>query len=199
MEEFTITAEHSASEHEHAGRSSKGFLNAKKILQELSLTEGIAFLDAGCGTGHFSIAAAGMVGNKGTVYAVDIDHHAISSLKNDIAKRDMKNVKARVSDLTEHIPVDDGSIDLCLLANVMHGFAANKEVDMVFSEITRAMKPNGKLAVVDFKKKFSPGPPKSIRLSPHEMEKIISPFGFVKNRSINVGLFHYLIVFERKQ
>lgn len=149
------------------------------------MKEGQTFLDAGCGAGHFSIAASGMVGAEGKVYAVDIDHHAISSLKDDISKKDLKNLEAILSDLTKHIPVGDGSIDVSFMANVMHGFAANKEVDKVFSEVTRVMKPKGTLAVVDFKKRFSPGPPKSIRLSPKEMETIISRFGFEKTKSVD--------------
>lgn len=187
----------SHSDHEHAGKSSKGFLSTKKVFSEVDLKKGAAFLDAGCGAGHFSIAASGQVGAQGSVYAVDIDHHAISSLKDEVAKKELKNIEAIVSDLTEHIPVNDSSIDVCFMANVMHGFAANKEVKKVFSEVVRVMKPRSTLAVVDFKKMFSPGPPKSIRLSPEEMEKIITPLGFETIKTVNVGLFHYLIIFGK--
>jgi ubiquinone/menaquinone biosynthesis C-methylase UbiE len=191
-------SEHSHDTHEHAGLTSKGFLSTKKILSEVGLKEGQTFLDAGCGAGHFSIAASKQVGTKGTIYAVDIDHHAISSLKDEIAKKDLINIETVISDLTKHIPVNDSSIDVCLLANVMHGFAANKEVGSVFSEITRIMKPKGILVVVDFKKKFSLGPPKSIRLSPEEMEALITPLGFEIIKTVNVGLFHYLIMFHKE-
>jgi len=198
LEEYVTMPEHSHSCHEHAGRSSKGFLNAKKIISELDIKEGSTFLDAGCGVGQFSIAASGVVGARGNVYALDIDHHAISSLKDEIAKKDIKNIDAIISDLTEHIPIGDRSIDVCFMANVMHGFAANKEVDRVFSEVTRVLKPTGTLAVVDFKKRFSLGPPKAIRLSPEDVEKIISPLGYKKIRTTSVGLFHYLMIFKSR-
>lgn len=190
-------SEHSHGAHEHAGLSSKGFLSTKKVLSEVGLKEGYTFLDAGCGAGNFSIAASGLVGAKGTVYAVDIDHHAISSLKDKIAQKDLNNIDALISDLTEHIPVADNTVDVCFLANVMHGFAANMEIEKVFSEVIRVMKPRSTLTVVDFKKMLSPGPPKSIRLSPEEMENIIKPLGFETIKTVNVGLFHYLIMFGK--
>ena len=45
--------------HQHAGKSSREFLDAAKVLGELRLSEGQVVLDAGSGSGHFSRAAAG--------------------------------------------------------------------------------------------------------------------------------------------
>lgn len=191
--------DHSHSKHEHAGLSSHGVINAKKVMDKIGLSKTETFLDVGCGEGHFSLAAADAVGPKGMIYAVDIDRHAIESLQKEIARKGLGNLTAVLGDVTRHIAVDDESIDVCFMANVMHGFAANKEVESVFREVTRVLAGKGRLAVVDFKKSLGvPGPPRSIRLAPREMEDIIGPYGFKREKTDKAGLFHYLMVFRWK-
>gem|GEM_PF-4778858 len=44
----------------------------KKILAEMGITSGMVLVDTGCRDGFFTIPAAGMVGKKGAVIAVDL-------------------------------------------------------------------------------------------------------------------------------
>ena len=80
-------ADNSEQRHHHAGKSSKAFLNAERVLQETGLKSGDKFLDVGCGDGYFSIAAAKIVGNKGKVYALDSYEKSIVALKQQIHGR----------------------------------------------------------------------------------------------------------------
>ncbi len=60
--------------------------------------------------------------------------------------------------------------------------------------VAEFMGPRGKLYILEFKKvEDGPGPPLSVRLSPEETEKVVAPFGFVKDRVIDLGPFHYLL------
>ncbi len=62
------------------------------------------------------------------------------------------------------------------------------------------MKPNGILAIVDFKKiNGPPGPPLSLRMSPEEVEEIIGKYGFKKKKIVEVGGYHYAVIFNKKQ
>jgi len=64
----------------------------------------------------------------------------------------------------------------------------------VITEIARVLRPGGRLCIVEFKKvEDGPGPPLSVRLSPEETEKIITPFGFVRDQITEIGPFHYLL------
>jgi len=190
-------ADNSEQRHQHAGKSSKAFLNAERVLQETGLKRGDKFLDVGCGEGHFSIAASKIVGNKGKVYAIDSYEKSIVVLKQQIHRDNIRNIEAIVADVTKEMPLPDATIDVCLMANVMHGFLANGEVPSVMTEIARVMKAVSTLAVVEFQKiDGPPGPPISIRMTPEELEDLISGYGFKKNKVAEVGPFHYAAMFR---
>jgi ubiquinone/menaquinone biosynthesis C-methylase UbiE len=177
--------------------SSKAFLNAERVLQETSLKSGDTFLDVGCGEGHFSIAASKIIGNKGKVYALDSYEKSIAVLKDQIRSEHIVNIEAIVADVTRKMPLPDVIIDVCFMANVMHGFLANGEVAGVMTEVARVMKARSTLAVVEFQKIAGPpGPPISIRMTPEELESLVSGYGFKKDRVVEVGPIHYAAMFR---
>ncbi len=184
--------------HQHSGKSSKGLLNAKSILRGVGLKKGDTFLDAGSGEGHFSIAASEIAGNEGKVYAIDIHKEAITTLKKELGLKNISNIEALTADVSKNIPLESESIDLSLMANVLHGFVANNEVEGSLREITRVLKAGGTLAVVDFKKiNNTPGPPLSIRMTPEEVDALISRYGYTKEQVIEAGPYHYAVVFSK--
>ncbi len=183
--------------HYHAGMSSKAFLDAERVIQEIGLKNGDKFLDVGCGEGRFSIAASKLIGNQGKVYAIDSYEESIKTLKEQTGRDNIGNIESIVADATKKMPLPDAIIDVCLMANVMHGFLANGEVPAVMAEAARVMKKGSTLAVVEFKKiNGPPGPPISIRMTPEELEALISEYGFKRNKIVEVGQFHYLAMFR---
>ena len=183
--------------HQHAGMSSKAFLNAERVLREIGIGKGDIFLDVGCGEGHFSIAASKIVGSQGKVHALDRYEKSISVLKDQIRNEHIGNIEAIVADVTQKMPLPDAIIDVGLMANVMHGFLANGEVPSVMTEVARVMKAGSTLAVVEFQKVDGPpGPPISIRMTPEELEALISGYGFKKSRVVEVGPIHYAAMFS---
>jgi ubiquinone/menaquinone biosynthesis C-methylase UbiE len=177
--------------------SSKAFLDAERVLQETGLKSGDTFLDVGCGEGHFSIAASRIVGNRGKVYALDSYEKSIAVLKDQILREHIGNIEAIVADVTRKMPLPDAIIDVCLMANVMHGFLANGEVPSAMTEVARVMKVGGTLAVAEFQKiNGPPGPPISIRMTPEELEALVSGYGFKKDRVAEVGPIHYAAMFR---
>jgi len=184
--------------HVHSGKSSKAYLDADKVLKEIGLKSGAYFLDIGSGEGYFSIAASRMVGGKGRVYAIDSYEESLDKLREHIRREKISNLEAIVADATREIPLADGIVDVCLMANVLHGFVNDEEVAGVMHEIARVMKTGGIFAVVDFKKiDPPPGPPISIRLAPDEVERKLSVFGFQKTRVADLGPYHYAVMFSK--
>jgi ubiquinone/menaquinone biosynthesis C-methylase UbiE len=185
--------------HEHRGMSSKGFLDAGKVLRYIGIKEGDRFLDLGCGDGHFSIAASQAVGKDGLVYAFDVDEESIAQLQSVIAEKKITNIKASVVDITKKLPLADESISLAFMSNVLHGLVENGEADSTLNEIARVTPYNGKLAIVEFKKQESPmGPPLSIRLNPDDVETLARGYGFSKESVQEVGPYHCAIILRKR-
>ena len=148
--------------------------------------------------GVFFSCGIKIVGAKGRVYALDIHKPSITVLKTEVNQKQINNIEAYAVDVTQGIFLKDKNVDVCLIANVLHGFTANGEVDMLLKEIDRVLKKKGSFAVVDFKKIASSiGPRLSIRLSEPEVKKIVMPYGFKSSQSIAAGIYHYTVIFYR--
>lgn len=179
-----------------AGKSSFGLIDTVAFFQELGLKKGITFLDVACGRGAYSLAIADIIGENGQVYAVDLWEEGIGILREEAASKGIQNITTFVSDVAQHIPVEDDSVDVCLMATVLHDLVADKVDRQVMKEIVRVIKPNGVLAIVEFcKKEGSPGPPKPVRLSPEEVNQMVSAYGFQQKRYTVIGPDNYLRIF----
>lgn len=181
--------------HFHHGRSSKEILDPNRVLSAIGLKEGDVFLDAGSGDGYMSLAASSIVGEKGKVYAVDIYEESMDILKKEINSRNIENITPIIADISKKIPIKDETVDICYMANVLHGFVQNNDVDNVMSEIKRVIKPKGTFAVVEFKKnENTPGPPMHVRIAPKKIKEIVESHYLVFKKVEKVGDHHYAVI-----
>ena len=195
-----------ANGHRIQGRSSEDFLDAKEIINSLNLSGNEVFMDAGCGDGHVAIEAADILSNEALIYAVDVFEPSIQDLENFVEKENISNLIPLVSDIAEHIDVDDDTVDVCLMVNVFHGFKARRNMDEAIEELKRIIKPStGKIVIMDYKKQEAKhGPPFPVRSSPEELEEIFNKHGLkmisVDNEvgeDIEQGKSHYLLIFSK--
>lgn len=179
-----------------AGRSSFGLVDIKRLFSELRLEEGSMVLDVACGSGLYSIAASEYIGQTGRVYAVDLWKEGIDSLKKEIRNRQIKNIITSIADVSKHIPVADQSVDVCLMATVLHDLIEDKTDDGTLKGVKRVLKPQGQLAIVEFHKtEGTLGPPLKIRISPEEVEKRLHAYDFRIIKTMGIGPHHYLSIF----
>ncbi|MBW1980496.1 MAG: class I SAM-dependent methyltransferase [Deltaproteobacteria bacterium] len=181
-----------------AGRSSFNLLDSDKLFTSLPLFERQEVLDIGCGRGEYALALAAIVGDRGRVHALDLWQEGIRSLREQAAARNLRNLDTYVADVGKRIPLADNSIDLCFMATVFHDLVTENVATAAISEITRVLKAEGWLAIVEFKKiEGGPGPPAAVRLAPEQVVEIISPFGFRQEQLVNVGPYNYLLTLRR--
>ena len=179
------------------GRSSFWMQDQKLVFDALELKEGDSFLDLGCGPGDYSMRASEIVGDSGVVYALDRWRDVIDDLAEKARSRGSKNIRAIVSDITEHLPVDDESVDLCFISTVLHSLDLADVEKSLFGEIRRVLKPGGRVAIIECKKEEQPfGPPMSMRLSPEEIESSIVRYGFERTGLVDLG-YNYMILFAK--
>ena len=176
-----------------AGKSSYELVDPEKVFTELDLDSGTVFLDAACGAGKYSLKAAEILAGQGIVFAVDLWADGIKTLQREAAAMGRENIWGCIANLSQRIPLSDGSVDSCLLATVLHDLIQTGEEQAAVSEIRRVLKPGGMLAVIEFKKiEGPPGPPMKIRLTADRTEQILNPLGFNLARAVEVGPYNYL-------
>lgn len=168
------------------------------VFAELDLKQGDVFLDLGCGPGDYALHASSLVGESGVVYALDKWPRMIDRLTEAAEDRGLTNIKAMVTDITEPLPIEDESCDVCLLATVLHALSPARRGRAFFREIHRVLRPGGRVAIINCKKEEQPfGPPIHLRLSPQEMEDLMTTSGFERIGYVDLG-YNYLIQFGLK-
>ena len=181
-----------------AGKSSFGLIDTAKFFRELDLKEGVTFFDVACGRGSYSLAVSDIVGKEGRVYAVDLWEEGILNLRKEAASKGSQNLEAFVSDVSQNIPIENACVDVCLMATVLHDLVGDQIERGALKEIVRIIKPEGTLVIVEYKKEDGPpGPPKPVRLSPQEVDTLISPYGFRQKHLTEISANHYLQIFKR--
>ncbi len=183
-----------------AGKSTFDLVDAERLFENLSLGPETNLLDVGSGVGNYTLAAAGRMGTEGNgrIYAVDLWKEGIAALEAEATLRGVTRIVPMVADVGSTIPVDDESIDVCLIATVLHDLVLDGTHEGALREMRRVLRGDGILAVVEFEKvEGPPGPPIDIRLNPAELEQIVKKFGFDFTELIDVGPYHYLSLFAK--
>ncbi len=182
-----------------AGKSSFDLIDVGAFLSALELTPGTVLLDLACGAGNYAVEIARRLGGMGTVHALDLWEEGIDRLKLRAGSLGLDNVQASVVDVSKGIPLADASVDICLMATVLHDLIADGTHEGALSEVVRVLKPAGRLAVVEFKKMPGPpGPPEAIRLSPEALERVLAPLGFRQTATCELGAETYFSRFRRE-
>ncbi|MDP2045874.1 MAG: methyltransferase domain-containing protein [Deltaproteobacteria bacterium] len=181
-----------------AGKSSYDLIDPAILWAALNLPPGITFLDLGCGRGNYSLAAADLIGPTGLVYAVDLWEEGIAALKERAAREGRANLMPLAAGASQ-VPLESGSVDVGLMATVLHDLVEAGTAAGALAEVSRVIKAEGRLAIVEFHKiDGPPGPPRYIRLDPAEVEALVAPYGFVRQQTVNLGPYNYLITFIKK-
>jgi ubiquinone/menaquinone biosynthesis C-methylase UbiE len=182
--------------HKEGGKSSFGLVNTPKLFDSLELKPGITFLDLGSGRGEYTLAAAKLIGESGNAIAVDKWEEGINHLTTTAIDEGIPTIKAYASDISVKIPVQENTVDICLMVAVLHGLIKNEIFRSTIHEVLRVLKSGGKIAVIEWKKvNGPPGPSIDIRLSELEIEKIMNPYGFIKDKAVDLGEYFYLTTF----
>jgi SAM-dependent methyltransferase len=115
------------------------------VLAALGVGPGTRVADIGAGNGFFTARLARAVGSAGRVYAVDIDAGVIRRLEERAAREGWANVEI-VASRPDDPRLADGTLDAALIVNAYHEFT---EPAAMLRALARALKPGGRLVIVD--------------------------------------------------
>ncbi len=175
---------------------SDSFSTPRENVLQLGLREGMKVGDFGAGSGHYSRAAAAMVGSSGRVYAVDVQEDVLKHLKLNTHIHHQGIIDTIWGDIEKpggsHLR--DASLDAVILANTL--FQIENRPGLL-GEIKRVLKPDGKLMVVDWAGSYGGmGPAIEQVVSEHDAEALFINGGFHKVKSFRAGPHHYGIIFN---
>jgi ubiquinone/menaquinone biosynthesis C-methylase UbiE len=165
-----------------AGKSSFDLIDPDLLLDSIALEPGMTVLDLGCGAGNYTLAMAKRLQEPGgRIIAVDLWQEGLALLRQTAQSIDSLPIEIHAADIRGELPVADSSVDLCLMATVLHDLVHESDDASFLSEINRVLKSGGRLAVAEFKKKDGPpGPPKAVRLRLEEVSALLLRAGFIR-------------------
>jgi ubiquinone/menaquinone biosynthesis C-methylase UbiE len=118
------------------------FRNPYRLLKAAGIKPGQKVLEVGCGPGFFTIPAAKIVGEEGSIYAVDVHPLAIKKVKEKVEREGIKNVNPILVNASD-TGLPDQSIDLAFIFGLRYIAGG---VENLISEMYRILKPEGVLS-----------------------------------------------------
>jgi len=119
------------------------------VIPLLNLKKGDHVADLGAGGGYFSVKLAREVGNKGIVYAIDIDQDSLDYIKMYAKKHKIKNVKTILA-TEDDAKLPKSSVDFIFIRNTYHHF---DNCVAYFTKLSSSLKPGGRIAIIDYEPK----------------------------------------------
>ena len=170
--------------------------DAEEIMDRLHLGAGDIVADIGAGSGYFTIPFASRVGDKGLVFAEEIQIEMINYISKKVEDLGLKNIRV-IFGKPEDPSLLDNFFNLVFLANTYH------ELDKPFlmlENIRKDMRFSGRLAIIDWDPaKQSPfGPPIEAKVPENTLIKEVERSGFELIEKHNFMPYHYFLVFKRK-
>ena len=123
------------------------------LAQVLAIKPGCTVADVGAGSGQISIAMAKVVGPNGIVYATEIEPKLLDKIRAEIQEPKVQNVVV-IAGKEKDTGLPSNCCDAIFLRKVYHHLTDPIAIDQ---SLYRAMRPGGRLAIIDFEPSQRPG------------------------------------------
>ncbi|BAZ24777.1 type 11 methyltransferase [Kalymmatonema gypsitolerans NIES-4073] len=166
-----------------------------KVVNALNLKPNYVVADIGAGTGYMSFRIAPLL-TKGKVLAVDIQPEMLDIIEFLNKENNITNVEPILATLTNpNLPSE--SVNLALMVDAYHEFENPREV---MQGIFRALKPGGKVALVEYRGENPFIMIKRLhKMSQRQAQKEMQAVGLVWRETKNLLPQQHLMVFEKPQ
>ena len=161
-----------------------------EVIQALNFMPDAVIADLGSGTGYFAVRLANMV-PKGRVYGVDLEPDMVKYLAERAKREKRDNLVAVTGDAGD--PRLPEKVDLVLLVDVYHHI---DDRERYFRNLRAALKPGGRIAVIDFRMESPDGPPRAARIAPQRVIEELDRAGYQVAKQHDFLPNQYFLVFE---
>ena len=146
--------------------------------------------DIGAGTGYFATKLARAL-PRGKVFGVDAEPDMVKYLAARAQREALNNLVAVAAEAGN--PRLPEKTDLVILVNTYHHI---DQRESYFRELQGALKPGGRVAVVDFTMESPEGPPPKARIAPERVKKEMAGAGYTLAQDHGFLPNQYFLVFE---
>ena len=163
-----------------------------EVVDALQLPPTAIVADLGAGTGYFSVRIAKRV-PQGKVFAVDIEPDMLRYLaerkhQEHLSVLQPVQASADAANLPERV-------DLVLVVDTYHHIDNRTAY---FAKLGGSLRPNGRLAIIDFKVDAPDGPPPEFRMPPEKVTAELEAAGYQLVATHPFLPRQYFLVFQRK-
>lgn len=161
-------------------------LRVDEVVSKLALAEDAVVGDLGCGPGVFAIPIARAV-PEGYVLASDVEPGQLDALRGAIEAEGVVNVVPVLSSFADaHFP--SGRMDVVFVGDTYHHL---RDRVAYFRKLRRALAPNGRLAILEYKPGDLPvGPPADHKLPAGVREKELDEAGYALVERFATHAYH---------
>lgn len=118
----------------------------QRVISSLGIQPGDHIADLGSGSGYFTFRFAEVVAPMGTVYAVDVDADMNEYLEARAREEEQENVEVILAEYQDPL-LPESSVDLIFTCNTYHHI---EDRASYFAKAQRYLRPNGRVAIVDY-------------------------------------------------
>ncbi|MCP4168175.1 MAG: methyltransferase domain-containing protein [Chloroflexi bacterium] len=118
----------------------------RETLSLAGLRPGDTVLDIGCGTGALLLEAENTVGPEGTAIGLDVEPAMVEQARRRAGKSHSRATFGVAS--IDQIPYPDDTFDV-VFSTLMYHHLTESQKGAAFSELSRVLRPNGRLIMVD--------------------------------------------------
>ena len=163
-------------------------------LDLMGIQKGMTIADVGAGTGYYSLRIARRVGPTGKVYANDIQPEMLEKLRTNARHAGLNNIETVLgSEADPKLPA--GKIDMVLLVDVYHEFSRPQDM---LDNIRAALKPDGTLVVVEYKKEDPSIPIRpDHKMSVYEVKTEVEAEGFKLDKVVDELARQHIFFFKK--
>jgi len=120
-------------------------LQINRVMDLLAVSEGKAVADIGAGSGWFTVRAARRVGEKGKVFAVEINQEYAKYITERAEKEALPQIETVIGKVDDPL-LAKSSVDAVLILKTYHEFA---EPVKIMRKIRDALKKGGRVGIID--------------------------------------------------
>lgn len=164
-----------------------------ELVAALELRAGDSVADLGAGTGYFLSHLAGATGTQGTVYAVEVEPALVAHMRDRAEKAGLVTVIPVLASL-DNPRLPRAAVDVVLIVDTYHHIDERRAY---MDHLRRALKPGGRIAVVDWRKgDFPEGPKDDHKIPRDQVLAEMKALGFALRSEPDFLAYQYFLIFE---